>query len=268
MDPLIRISPSIYLITGSLPICVIDSSLVGRGEANVQRHTNRRIWQYFKQHKVASIVLGHVLVASMLGMLVVGNLFGGSIMGAFAQSPCSSGDQVYIVVSGDTLGVIAQRYHKTWQDLASYNKLSDPNLIYIDQHICIPGSNGTVKSGPPPIMGVGNFFPYGQCTWWAAQRYHTIHGIYVPWTTNSDAWAWSARAEDFHWKVSNKPAVGDIIDLQPWVEGAYSLGHVAVVEQVLNNGHVIASNMNWGVYYWEVTNVEFAPGPGVTFISV
>jgi hypothetical protein len=25
--------------------------------------------------------------------------------------------------------------------------------------------------------------------------------------------------------------------------------------------------MNWGAYYWEVTDVEFTPGPGVSFIS-
>jgi surface antigen len=61
--------------------------------------------------------------------------------------------------------------------------------------------------------------------------------------------------------------MGAIIDLQPWVEGAYGLGHVAVVEKILSNGHVIASSMNWGAYYWEVSYIEFAPGPGVAFIT-
>jgi hypothetical protein len=42
---------------------------------------------------------------------------------------------------------------------------------------------------------------------------------------------------------------------------------VAVVEKILGNGDVIASSMNWGAYYWEVTDAEFWPGPGVTFIS-
>jgi surface antigen len=76
-----------------------------------------------------------------------------------------------------------------------------------------------------------------------------------------------SRTRYFHWHISGTPSQGAIINLQPWVEGAYGLGHVAVVEKVLKNGHVIASNMNWGVYYWKVTNVEFAPGPGVSFIS-
>lgn len=62
------------------------------------------------------------------------------------------------------------------------------------------------------------------------------------------------------WQVSSKPAVGDIIDLQSWVQGAYGLDHVAVVERVLSNGHVIASTMNWGPSPRRVLHVEYAPG--------
>jgi surface antigen len=110
-----------------------------------------------------------------------------------------------------------------------------------------------------PIKGQNNPFPYGSCTWWAAQRYHQMTGIYVPWKTQANAWQWTARANQFHWKVSAKPKRGAIIDLQPWVQGAYGYGHVAVVEQVLSNGHVIASNMSWGAYPWRVSNVQFKP---------
>lgn len=231
--------------------------------------TNQRIWQYLQEHRVASIVVAHVTVVSVAGLLLLSNLLGGDIFGVFAQSPCSSGDQTYVVASGDTLGAIASRYGTTWQTLASYNRLANPNMIYIDQKICIPGSKSATGSGngPAPMQGTANLFPYGQCTWWANQRYYQMHGVYVPWTTNSDAWAWTNQAYNFHWHVSSSPTVGAIVDLQPWVQGAYGLGHVAVVEQVLGNGTVIASNMNWGAYYWEVVDVEFSPGPGVTFIT-
>lgn len=117
------------------------------------------------------------------------------------------------------------------------------------------------------IQGSGNYFPYGQCTWWANQRYHQLHGIYVPWTTNSDAWQWNMRAYDFHWTVSDSPTIGAIVDLQPWVQGAGGLGHVAVVESILGDGSVVASNMNWGSNPLQVTYVEFFPGPGVAFIT-
>ncbi len=113
----------------------------------------------------------------------------------------------------------------------------------------------------------GNVFPYPACTWWANERYAQWHGYYVPWTTNSMAWQWTDRAHDFKWHVSTKPKVGAIIDLQPWVQGAYGGGHVALVEKVLGNGHVIASNMSWGADPYAVVDWEFAPGPGVTFIS-
>jgi LysM repeat protein len=229
-------------------------------------HTAQRVWQYFQQHRVASIFMRQGGVVLLLGAIVLGGLLGVHIFSALAQSPCAQNDQVYKVVSGDTLGAIAAHHNTSWQKLASYNHLANPNMIHINQVICIPGK-APVNSGPAPIKGTGNSFPSGQCTWYANERYHQLHGIYVPWRTQSDAWQWTDRARDFHWHISTKPSPGAIIDLQPWVQGAYSLGHVAVVERILSNGHVIASNLNWGAYYWQVTNVEFAPGPGVTFIS-
>jgi surface antigen len=229
---------------------------------------NQRIWQYFRQHRVISIAAGPLILVSILSAFLFSNA-GTTLFGAFAMSRCSSGDQVYVVVSGDTLGAIARRYSTTWQRLSSYNKLAEPNMIYVDQHICIPGSSSVGHSfgGLAAVYGSGNFFPYGQCTWWANQRYYQVHGVYVPWTFNSDAWQWTARAYDYHWHVSSTPSVGAIVDLQPWVQGAYSLGHVAVVERILSNGDVIASNMNWAPFNWQVTDVEFSPGPGVTFIT-
>ncbi len=118
-----------------------------------------------------------------------------------------------------------------------------------------------------PSKGHVNPFPHGSCTWWADQRYYQLHGFYVPWTTQANAWQWTARARQFYWKVSNRPSRGAIIDLQPWVQWAWGSGHVGVVEKVLSNGHVIASNMSWWPTPWRVTNAEFKPGPGVTFIS-
>ena len=120
-----------------------------------------------------------------------------------------------------------------------------------------------VPSGPNP--GV-NVFPYPSCTWWADQRYYQLHGIFVPWHTQANAWQWTDRAYQYGWHVSSSPMPGAIINLQPGVQGAGYLGHVAVVEKILSNGHVIASNMSWGAYPASVTDVEFAPGPGVTFL--
>ena len=155
--------------------------------------TNHRIWlfrtrekegQEKRLHLGSPIIRQVVVVVAILGMVLAGSSLSAHMMEAFARSACARGDQVYSVVSGDTLGGIATRYHTTWQRLASYNHIANPNIIYLHQIICIPGKArpthkptpvrrpAPVKhpTSPPPIRGSGNYFPYGQCTWWANQR--------------------------------------------------------------------------------------------------
>ncbi|HEX7734114.1 MAG TPA: CHAP domain-containing protein [Ktedonobacteraceae bacterium] len=220
------------------------------------------IWRFVVRQRVVSLVLGHGCVLLVLALLVFGSGWGANLLGAFAQSRCASGDAAYVVRYGDTLSGIAARYHMDWQRLATYNHIGSPYTIYGGETVCVPN-----QVSHQPGRGSGNHFPYGQCTWWANQRYHALHGVYVPWLSQANAWQWTARARQFYWQVSNRASPGAIVNLQPWVQGAYGLGHVAVVEKILTNGHVIASNMNWGAHPSQVTYVEFAPGPGVTFIS-
>ena len=126
-------------------------------------------------------------------------------------------------------------------------------------------SAGTSRSRA--AAGSSNPFPFGQCVWWADQRYYQLHGIFVPWRINAMAANWVHRAREFGWHVSGIPKVGSILVLQPGIQGAYSAGHVAVVEHLLNNGSVVASSMNWGRNPTTVTDNTFRPGPGVAFIS-
>ena len=51
----------------------------------------------------------------------------------------SSGDTVYTVQAGDTLSKIAAKYNTTYQKLAEYNNISNPNIIKVGQKIKIPG---------------------------------------------------------------------------------------------------------------------------------
>jgi surface antigen len=124
-------------------------------------------------------------------------------------------------------------------------------------------------SSPGPCQGrsaSSNLFPQGQCTWWANERYHQLHGCFVPWAQNADAGQWGNRALEFGWHVSSVPQQGTIIVLASNVQGASWLGHVGIVEQVLADGKVLASNLNWGIHPSEVTNWTFTPGPGVLFV--
>lgn len=62
----------------------------------------------------------------------------------------ASGEEVYTVQRGDTLSGIAAKYGTTYQKLASYNGIANPNVISVGQKIKIPGSGVrtyTVKAG-------------------------------------------------------------------------------------------------------------------------
>lgn len=116
--------------------------------------------------------------------------------------------------------------------------------------------------------GTSNQYPRDQCTWWADERYHELTGLYVPWAANAKDWA--SEAPSYGWVVGTRAVEPSIICLQPGVQLAgVPDGHVGIVESVLSDGSVSASNLNWGVTPAQranVQNVTFHPGAGVSFI--
>lgn len=77
-------------------------------------------------------------VAQTVGGWESGENSGSSSKGNTAAQKTSGSEQVYTVKSGDTLSGIAKKYGTTYQKLASYNGIANPNLIYIGQKIKIP----------------------------------------------------------------------------------------------------------------------------------
>lgn len=65
--------------------------------------------------------------------------------------PCPSGTYPYAIHSGDSLWLIAQRFHTTIQEIASVNPGLDINTLYIGQIICIPQRYGQMPAQP---MGI------------------------------------------------------------------------------------------------------------------
>jgi 5'-nucleotidase len=53
-------------------------------------------------------------------------------------APAPAEEVTYIVISGDILWKIAEKYSTTWEALAKYNNLSNPNLIFPNQVIKVP----------------------------------------------------------------------------------------------------------------------------------
>ena len=69
----------------------------------------------------------------------------GTQTGSQTTNTSNTSETVYTVVSGDTLSGIASKYGTTYQKLAEYNGISNPNLIYPGQKIKIPSSSGNYE---------------------------------------------------------------------------------------------------------------------------
>jgi surface antigen len=107
----------------------------------------------------------------------------------------------------------------------------------------------------------GNYFPWGQCTYWAAQQRPDIGSRVIG---NAASWLYSARAAGL--ATGTVPRPGAIVVYQPGAQGAAWTGHVAYVTSVTGDGvHFSVSEMNFP-WWGRVTTRSSWTGPGVAFI--
>jgi LysM repeat protein len=99
---------------------------------------NQSITRYIRQHRIVSIITAHAVVIMILTIALLSSSLGTKLNSVFASTSCHAGDQAYRVMNGDTLGSIATSHGTTWQELAQHNSLSNPDLIYTGQTICLP----------------------------------------------------------------------------------------------------------------------------------
>lgn len=71
---------------------------------------------------------------------------GGSSASGGTSNSGTASETVYTVVAGDTLSKIAAKYGTTYQVLAAYNGIANPNLIHVGQRIKIPGTSASTGS--------------------------------------------------------------------------------------------------------------------------
>lgn len=120
--------------------------------------------------------------------------------------------------------------------------------------------------GNPWWYSSGNpFYPtYGlpNCTCYCYGRYAEIRNAFAALPTG-DAKVWYERATDF--QRGNIPALGAVLC---WgTDREDSPGHVAIVEEIAQNGDVTLSNSSWGGPYFYVSTSTAASGyrnPGVS----
>lgn len=169
----------------------------------------------------------------------------------------------HIVREGDTLSAIVEKYKGAEiEKIISFNNLPNEETIFTGQSLIIPGGEkaGTIsavlatnvdittltpkqvyaKFSTNHYWGQSHSFPFGQCTWWVAQKRA------IPSWGNANTWLPNARAAGLRTCKRRDciPEVGAVIV----VKGCSTFGHVAYVEKVRGN-KITFSEMNtidWG----------------------
>lgn len=96
---------------------------------------------------------------------------------------------------------------------------------------------------PVSTGDTGNAYPWGQCTWWAYERRHQL-GLPVG-SHFGNAGMWASSAASLGYVVDHVPSVGAVVVFAPGQAGADGYyGHVAVVEQVHDDGSITISESN------------------------
>ena len=152
---------------------------------------------------------------------------------------------LYTVKKGDTLDKIVKTYKGDSNETIDFNGLPANGVLAIGEQIIIPnGQKANVSGGrsyatntsyinfPRPYATQSHQFPWGQCTWYVAQR------RYIPWSGNAKTWIY--QAPQFGFATGTEPQVGAIVQTR---ESAY--GHVAYVEAV-DGDTITVSEMNSG----------------------
>ncbi len=106
------------------------------------------------------------------------------VLAMFALNAAPFAQAAYIVQSGDVLWRIAQNNGTTWQELADYNELENPNLIYTGQILEIPG-DVTPEPTPEPTVSVEEF-----------EVEYEMFGTTSAGVAKNDTFLWSGVTED------------------------------------------------------------------------
>jgi len=176
---------------------------------------------------------------------------------------------LYTVKTGDTLQSIATKYSTDQSRVVLYNDLDEAGITAGAQ-IILPAANlpeterpGYVAPRTAPVVNygasisngsgssniyrasAGNRYTFGYCTWYVFERRTELGRPIGSFWGDAQNWANAARSAGY--RVDRTPEVGAII------QNGGGLGHVAIVENILPNGDIVLSEMNYGGG-WNVIN--------------
>lgn len=177
---------------------------------------------------------------------------------------------VYVVKSGDTAESIAEKYKTTASSITTFNDLEISGLKK-GLKIIVPGGvlpeverPGYVSPTPAPTYSTGFVTGYGawhgsvlrmwtqgtpnaggyapgNCTAYAYEKRAQM-GRPVP-TNLGNAYTWATQARALGYNVNKTPAAGAVIQAG---------NHVGIVEEVLSNGDLRITDMNYGYRLYNV----------------
>ena len=75
------------------------------------------------------------------------------LVALFATHPVFAQEKVHVVARGENLSTIARSYGLSLQELAAYNGIVNPNLVYVGQQIVIPSSGMAPQTLAPAAVG-------------------------------------------------------------------------------------------------------------------
>lgn len=151
---------------------------------------------------------------------------------------------VHEVKKGETLNQIVKKYKGDIDKTIAYNGLPANGDVYQGQKIVIPDGTNPVYYQPKiqyayqtadylgPYGNQSHRFPWGQCTWYVAQK------RLIPWGGNANSWL--NKAQQYGFQTGSEPVPGAIMATR---ESWY--GHVAYVEAV-DSDYVTVSEMHLG----------------------
>jgi len=154
---------------------------------------------------------------------------------------------MHLVEEEDTVTGLAEKYKTEKEKIISFNDLMGQEELFVGEILIIPDGKVPFYSSISPVsaftgLSTNNFygqshsFPYGQCTWWVAQKRA------IPSWGNANDWLSNAAASG-HSVCRGRyciPRVGAVICL----EGHRLYGHVGYVEQIKGD-KVVFSEMNY-----------------------